>query len=369
MRGRIEDFIRSGGTEGSFDRLALDLFAYQYETVAAYRRMCEGRRIAPGSVSAWQDIPCAPVEIFREDLGLRGPRPHVFLSSGTTEGDTRRSKHALGSLDTYRSSSLAHFRSMVLSDEPGSMSVLLLGPTAATHPASSLGRMFSWVAETWSNGTELVAFDANGTVDVEGALGWLADAASGNPPVLILTVTSAITTVLDEIRRRGRPLRLPADSRIVDTGGSKTYGAARSHARAYSSRALLKAVWSRLHVPGYLCINEYGMTEMLSQFYDDAMRSRVRGRLAPRAKVGPPWVRTSIIDPTTLRPVSRGEPGLLRHVDLANWDSLAFLQTHDIGRAVGDGFDVLGRVPGSQPRGCSLLTQRTAVGCDDGDTA
>ena len=367
MRDAIESFIQSGGTEGSFERLALGLFAYQYETVATYRRLCDSRRIGPDSVSAWQEIPCAPVEIFREDLGLAGERPYIFSSSGTTGGEEWRSKHALRSLETYRSSSLAHFETMVLADRPGSMSVLVLGPTALTHPGSSLGQMFSWVVERCSNGNEHVAF-SDGTVDLEGALTWLGDAATASAPVLVLAVTSAMTAVLDAIRRRGRDLRLPADSRIVDTGGSKTYGAAGESTRAYSPRALLKAAWSRLHVPGYLCVNEYGMTEMLSQFYDDALVSRVRGRLAPRSKIGPAWVRTSIMDPATLAPVAAGEPGLLRHIDLANWDSIAFLQTHDIGRAVGHGFEILGRAPGAQPRGCSLLTQTISAENGRGET-
>jgi hypothetical protein len=364
----VETFIRSGGTEGCFDRLALDLFAYQCETVPAYRRLCENRGIAPASVSTWHDIPCAPVEIFREDLHLPGERPHAFLSSGTTDGDQYRSKHELRSLETYRSSSLKHFQTMVMPDEPGTMSVLVLGPTAETYPASSLGHMFSWLLETSSDRNVLVAF-RNGTVDLEGALTWLAEAAAGSTPVLILAVTSAITAVLDEIRRRGRDLRLPADSRVVDTGGNKSYGRAGQRARAYSPRALLKAAWSRLHVPGYLCVNEYGMTEMLSQFYDDALVSRVRGDLVARSKIGPAWVRSSIVDPATLAPVTAGEPGFLRHVDLANWDSIAFLQTHDVARAVGNGFEVLGRAPGARPRGCSALAQNVTDDPGAGDDA
>jgi len=59
--------------------------------------------------------------------------------------------------------------------------------------------------------------------------------------------------------------------------------------------------------------------------------------------------------------VARGERGLLRHVDLANWESISFLQTHDIGRAAGNGFEVLGRAVGAEVRGCSALA-RTGSG-------
>ena len=36
----------------AFERLALDVFRHQFETIAAYRRYCEGRGIEPGAVGA-----------------------------------------------------------------------------------------------------------------------------------------------------------------------------------------------------------------------------------------------------------------------------------------------------------------------------
>jgi hypothetical protein len=46
---------------------------------------------------------------------------------------------------------------------------------------------------------------------------------------------------------------------------------------------------------------------------------------------------------------------LLRHLDLANLGSVVALQTEDVGRALGNGIELLGRVPGAEARGCSLL--------------
>jgi hypothetical protein len=361
LRERIESFLRRGGG-ASFEELALELFRYQHETVPAYRRICELRHIRAADVRDWREIPAAPVELFRESFVDPGERPHVFVSSGTTAGDEQRSRHALRSLDTYRLAALGHFEAMVLADTPGRMSVLVLAPLAASHPQSSLGQMFSWVVESCSNGSVCHAFEPDGTLTLERALAWLGEASRATAPVLVLAVSSALTALLTEARRRGLSFRLPADSRIVDTGGNKTYGAPGAHTRTYSARALLKAVWTYLHVPAYLCLNEYGMTEMLSQFYDDALATRVEGGLSPRAKVGPPWVRTTVLDPASLAPVASGERGLLMHVDLANWDAVAFLQTHDVGRAIGRGFEVLGRAPGADARGCSNVMREVAAG-------
>ena len=348
MQQRVLDFIESGGSSEPFERLALDLFAFQYHRVELYRRLCDSRGATPASVHDWRQIPAIPADAFKQPLGLPDAAHHVFESSGTTHGPEQRSTHELTSLDTYRRSSLRHFEDMVLPDAPGPMDVLILGPTAATHPRSSLGRMFSWCAEAFGDQVE-VAFDASGDADVDGAIEWLDRCSRGHKPVLILAITSALSILFTLLRRRNLTLRLPADSRIVDTGGNK------ARPGVLSPAGILKAGWRHLHVPSYLSVNEYGMTEMLSQFYDDALLSRFRGWLRPRAKIGPVWVRTTVVDPATLEPVSGDRPGILRHLDLANWETICAIQTLDIGRSVGAGFQVLGRARGADRRGCSEL--------------
>ena len=46
--------------------------------------------------------------------------------------------------------------------------------------------------------------------------------------------------------------------------------------------------------------------------------------------------------------------GIITIFDLANTGSVLALETADLGRAVAGGFDVLGREPGAEARGCSL---------------
>jgi acyl-protein synthetase LuxE len=99
------------------------------------------------------------------------------------------------------------------------------------------------------------------------------------------------------------------------------------------------------------------MTELCSQRYDSALWDRFHGRsLDTRRLVAPPWLRTRVLDPDTLDPVPPGATGLLCHHDLANAGSVAVVLTEDLGRLSGeDGIDVLGRIPGAVPRGCSQL--------------
>jgi hypothetical protein len=111
-------------------------------------------------------------------------------------------------------------------------------------------------------------------------------------------------------------------------------------------------------------VNEYGMTELLSQFYEPVFRVGGAARadlgsapLENRRHVGPPWVRTRVLDPETLEPCAPGAPGLLCHLDLANAGSVAAVLTADLGVADEGGFRVLGRAPGAEPRGCSLALE------------
>jgi hypothetical protein len=358
MQDRIIEFIRANPaappSEDDFTALALDVFARQYETVPLYRRLCEARGVRPGQASDWHAVPAAPADIFKADLGDGLTDPHIFLSSGTTQGPQRRSRHAIASLDTYRASALEQFERMVLPDSPGRMSVLVLGPTRTSHPHSSLAQMFEWCLSEYGNDLGATTFDDNGGFDLAGAVDWLRSAASATQPALILSVSSALSPVIDELRKRSLELRLPADSRIVDTGGNKPSAAG---SRVMSAKGLLKACWRYLHVPSYLCVNEYGMTEMLSQFYDDALLSRWDGSLLPRAKIGPHWTRTVVVNPTTLEPIPDGNVGLLRHLDLANWESISAIQTLDLAETCGRGFALKGRAGGAETRGCSQLLE------------
>jgi len=112
---------------------------------------------------------------------------------------------------------------------------------------------------------------------------------------------------------------------------------------------------SLLGVPRELCISEYGMCELGSQWYDANLEDFVAGRtLRPRVKIGPHWARTLVVDPVTAEPVARGKAGLLQIFDLSNRGSVAAVLTGDLAREVDGGFELLGRAPGEPPKGCSI---------------
>jgi hypothetical protein len=157
---------------------------------------------------------------------------------------------------------------------------------------------------------------------------------------------------LDELARRGARLALPAGSRVMETGGFK------GRARELSRQALYALIEERLSIPSTRIVNQYGMTELASQFHDSVLRFPG----GPRRKLAPPWARVRLVDPVTGNQALPGEIGVIVIHDLANTGNVCAIETADLGRSVGDGFEVIGRAPGAEARGCSLAADEMLTG-------
>jgi hypothetical protein len=337
-----------------FERDALAVFAYQFERNRPYRSYCERRGRTPATVAHWRDIPAVSTTAFKiVDLAC-APAERTFRTSGTTRGPEGRGRHLVPRLDLYRAAALRHFAACVAVDGRRAP-VLALMPPPSLRPDSSLVQMIDWVRA--EHGTaESAYFVGAAGLDADALHARLATLERDGSPAYLIGLTAAFEQLFAECRARRRPYRLPYGTLVIDTGGRKRApgGSARP---PLSSAGFLAACWRSLGVPGYHCINEYGMTELCSQFYDNVLRERAAGRLAPRCKVGPAWTRTLVVDPATLDEVPAGSPGLLRHYDLANCGSVLAVQTEDLGVQVDGGFVVQGRIQGAEPRGCALLLE------------
>src|SRR5947208_757486 len=336
-----------GAPPPDFEPWALRVFGHQFEHNAPYRAFCVRRGVTPATVARWEDVPAVPSAAFRQvDLAC-GPPEAVFVTSGTTNR-AARGRHLVPHLALYRCSALAGFARFVLPDGVR-LPCLAFVPPPALRPASSLVQMCVWVGEALASSIEWMIGERG--LETERLLARLAAAEASGEALLLVGVTAAFTKLFAACRTRGRGFRLGPASRVVDTGGQK------GTTRPLSRPAFLSECWTLLGIPGYYCINEYGMTELCSQRYDSALDDRFHGRsLAPRRLVGPPWLRTRVLDPDTLAPVAPGATGLLCHHDLANAGSVSVVLTEDLGRAAGDdGIAVLGRVPGPTPRGRARL--------------
>ncbi len=334
-----------------FDTLARRIFHYQFERVPAYGAYCRRRGATPDRVNHWTGIPAVPTAAFKEvalAAGGGADAQAVFRTSGTTRGRERRGVHHILELALYHGSLIAAFQAFLLPDG-AHLPILSLVPRAIDVPDSSLSHMVDTLMERLGKaGGGHYADPAGGLDDVRLDPDLDAHEAAGTP-VLLLGTSLAFAHWLDRLSAAGRRHRLPLGSRLMDTGGFK------GRRRQVDAAELRHAYGDRLGVPDDHCVNEYGMTEMLSQLYDAALRDAVRGGAGePRRKQGPPWVRSLVVDPETLEPLPEGSEGLLRHVDLANLDGVAAIQTEDFARSTGDGLLLLGRAAGAPPRGCSI---------------
>lgn len=333
LRARVLAFIADPST-ADFDTLALDVHAYQYRANPPYARYVD--RLGRPTPRDWREIPAVPAEAFRLSVLTCAPAVRVYRSSGTTAGPERRAQHHVPDLDVYRAAALTGFARVVL-PAAERRTFVVAAPEHATHPASSLGDMVTWLRET-HDADRLPSSLGEGGVDVVALADQLAR-LDPTAPIVLVAVTSALLRLVDWADGRGRRWQLPSGSLIVDTGGCKGYD-------RDLPRAEILAHYDRVFgVSSDQVVNEYGMTELSSQLY-------ARG---DRLHQSPPWLRTLACDPLTGAAVAAGEIGCLRHVDLANLGSVMAVQTEDLGRVTSDGVELLGRAPGATTRGCSLL--------------
>ena len=338
-------------SETRFNELALRLFRHQFEHCGPYRAFCESRDVRPEALSSWTDIPCVPTGAFKS-ARLCGfdekETAQVFRTSGTT-GSTRGALY-LDTTELYEASLRASFARGVLPDVEEPVRMIFLAPSLDEASDSSLSYMFEIMRR--ERGDRGSAFFLH-----EGALAMAplrdalqaAEACEG--PVLVAGTAFAFVHLLDGLEADKARVFLGAKARVMETGGFK------GRSREIPRNELYGAIANRLGVPEHRIVNQYGMTELGSQFYDSVLtRPGV-----PRHKQRPPWTRVQVTHPENAAACAPGEVGMISIFDLANTGSVLAVQTADLGRELGAGFEVLGRSSGSDVRGCSVAADAQLI--------
>ncbi len=333
--------------DARFEELALALFAFQFERCAPYRRFCRERGRTPGDVRRWQDVPTVPTGAFKELALTSFPREravHAFHTSGSSL--VARGALHLDTLAVYEASLASSFARHVLPDlAPGAKArFCVLAPSRREAPDSSLSHMFDTMVEAVGASTS-GHWVADGALDAERAVRELDQLYREEEQTVALCGTAfAFVHLLEELERRALRFALPPGVRVMETGGFK------GRSRSLPRQELYSWIGDRLGVPPERIVNQYGMTELGSQFYDSVLRHPRE----PRRKLAPPWTRVRLLDASRGAEVAPGATGRIAILDLANTGSVCALETADLGRALEDGFDVLGREAGAEERGCSV---------------
>ena len=314
--------------EETFDNIALSVFRHQALHNDLYRRYVALLGIDPASVSRVRDIPFLPISFFKShEIRTGNWNPETqFRSSGTT--GMARSRHLVKELQFYLRNAERCFTHFFGGLEQYHFLALL--PSYLERNDSSLVAMMNhFVARSGSPHSGFYLHNPDQLIrDVEALRG-------DNRKIMVWGVTFAL---LDLAERFSPDL---SHCIIVETGGMKGR-------RAEMTREELHDLLRRRLNVGNV-VSEYGMTELLSQAY-----SLQNGafRCPPGMKV----VVRDIADPLE-REISG--TGGLNFIDLANFQTIAFVETEDLGKINTDGsFSVVGRMDNSDVRGCNLLIDR-----------
>lgn len=326
LEQRILDAMTPALGDAEFSQIALEVFTFQCRWNAVYRAFAAN---AP-EPRDWREIPAVPQAAFKRSQLSCVPADlveTVFRTSGTT-GETRGEHHFL---DT-RLYDAAIVRGWDLL-QPGAWPIRVIGRPAQDAPDSSLSHMFGVLVRE-----SLHLADAYYFIDHEGFLDTdeFQRTSEIGRPVAVLGTALGFLNLFERLGQRR--INLAPGSYVLETGGYKGSG------RELAKRDLYEMFQEFLGVPARNIINEYGMTELSSQFY-------TRGLGQPHT--APPWLKALVIDPETGKEAAIGDVGILRIFDLANLNSVIAMETQDLAIRHDEGFELLGRDPAALPRGCS----------------
>ena len=327
-----------------FTALALERFREQTRTIGPYGAYV--RHLGVDAPNDWRDIPPVPASAFKShDLTSIAPGTErvLFETSGTSI--SRPGRVRLGHTECYEASLLESLRRHVLPDG-AVMPAVVFGPMRAEAPRSSLWYMCDQVVSNLARGGVWVVRD--GRPDWDLADRTLETAAKEGTPVVVLGTTLLLAAYAERPRR----FALPLGSRVMDTGGAK------GQRTEFTREEIERRIEGALGIPPTHLVNEYGMAELASQFYDDTLKAHIEARPSLPGKTIPPWVRTRVLDPETMREQPEGARGLLVHYDLANLETPFAVQTEDLGAIRGGRLFIEGRLTGAEARGCSLTFER-----------
>ncbi len=316
--------------EKSFDETALEVFRFQAERNALFKKWLKMLGRNPLKINELREIPCLPIAFFKTHLVKTGRWPNqiFFTSSGTT--GQRPSRHSVRDLDFYLQNTergWAHYFEKI-----ENWTVLALLPSYLERSGSSLVAMADhWIKK--SKKTES-GFFLN---DLDRLAATIEKLQNEGRPTVLIGVSFALLDLAE--RFAGADF---SKIKVVETGGMK------GRRRELTRSELHEILRNSLKINDLS--SEYGMTELFSQGYFDAETGVFRP--APTLKI----FSKEINDPFAEQVF--GKNGQLSAIDLANIDTCSFVATEDVGRVFDDGsFEVLGRLDAAEMRGCNLLVE------------
>lgn len=316
-------------TEEDFLTACLETFCFQYENIEIYRKFVDYLNINPQNVDALVKIPFLPIEMFKNHqiLNKNISTDLFFQSSGTTQMNL--SKHFIADENIYQESIYKSFEQFI--GKPEGFIFLGLLPSYLEKQNSSLIYMVDYLMK--KSGKPENGYFLYNHEDLFQLLNELKD-----KKVILFGVSFALLDFLDTLESLNLSISQSLNLTVIETGGMK------GRKEEMTKDELLEILQNGFKTDKIY--SEYSMTELLSQAYS----------LGENIYQCPNWMRILVRnaeDPFNYE--KEGRTGAINIIDLANIHSCSFIATQDLGKTMGDKFQVLGRIDHSDIRGCSLL--------------
>jgi phenylacetate-coenzyme A ligase PaaK-like adenylate-forming protein len=311
----------------SFKEKALKVFRFQYANCEVYKNYIQLLKIDVEKINAIEKIPFLPISFFKTHAVISSTQtPQVtFKSSGTT--GVVQSQHFIADKRIYKKSMINCFKSEFGKIE--NYCFLALLPSYIEKENSSLVYMVEQMmqmSEHPDNGFYLYNHDELNQK--------LMELESKNQKTILIGVTYAL---LDFAEKYQPKLNCTT---IIETGGMK---GRREEWLKFQVHDYLKKSFTKNEIA-----SEYGMTELLSQFYaikDGVFKMQSHAKILIRDRYDPFQISDEA-----------GVTGCINVIDLANINSCSFIATDDMGKILSNStFEINGRADNSDLRGCNLM--------------
>ena len=363
-------------SDDGFEKLALELFLFQYENNTIYHQYVNVLQVQVDKVQSLTQIPFLPIRFFKTHpvKTTSFDTATIFESSGTT--GSVNSRHLINDIELYKESFTKGFE--IFYGPVKDWCIIGLLPSYLERQNSSLVYMVNDLIRQSDNNNS--GFYIH---EFEQLFNLLKVLEKKKQKTLLIGVTFALLDFAETYSSHFYKGFFNYTI-IMETGGMK---GRRKEMIRQEVHDILKATFA---IP--VIHTEYGMTELLSQAYSNGngifkcppwMKVLVRDEEDPLsmpyfsrmtmvednsksmayagAKRMPYFSRMTMAEDDSKSMAyfdikSMAYAGAINIIDLANVYSCCFIATDDAGKVFPEGsFEVLGRIDNSDLRGCSLM--------------
>ena len=328
-----------------FNDYCLRMFDLHYEANAIFREFCDAKKVKPGDIDRWEDVPMVYNDVFKTHLVASFPLEQSVMAclTGGTTSLTQRGRifrDEDGQRLVFAANKMMTGSYLFPDFEEGKRCrILILAPSPEMAPSMGMAIGMDQTRRHFGTPDSQFLLGKSG-IHVNALLKALRESEAAGVPLALIGATSAYIYFFQACRRKKMSFCLPPGSRICDGGGY------RNRFGVFTRDDYYAMVQEVLGIPGSHCVNVLGEAETATNLFDDSLRRYVKGLpKRERTRPVPPWSRVLAMSIDDLKPLPDGEVGLLAHWDLANVPTVLAVITDNLGYTTDNrrGCEMVGR--------------------------